>query len=79
MILPEHKQEPWSTGLSVGVVELHLPQYLELRKAILIPGPNDRTVLEGRGLQTPLVKDRDVLFGRHSREEAIRGFVPDLP
>lgn len=61
------------------VVELHLPQYLKLRKAVLILGPNDRAVLEGRGLQAPLVKDRAVLFGRHSREGAIRGFVPNLP
>lgn len=48
-------RKPQSTGWAQPcVVELHLPQYLELRKAVLIAGPNDRAVLEGRGLQTPL-------------------------
>lgn len=35
-----------------------MPPYLELRRAVLIAGPNDRAVLEGKGLQTPLMRHR---------------------
>lgn len=45
-----------------------MPEYLKLRNAVLIVDPKDRAGLEGGGLQTPLVRDRGSLFGRHSRE-----------
>lgn len=50
------------------------PEYLKLRNAVLIVGPKDRAGLEGRGLQTPLVRDR----GLYLEDTAGKGAIKTL-
>lgn len=72
-------------GLSMGtsvtewLEKLLPPEYLELRNAVLIAGPKDRDGLEGRGLQTPLVRDRGLYLGGAAGKGAIKCFVADFP
>lgn len=56
------------------MVALPPPEYLKLRNAVLIVGPKDRAGLEGRGLQTPLVRDR----GLYLEDTAGKGAIKTL-
>lgn len=51
------------------------PEYIKLRKTVLIVGPKDRAGLEGRRLQTPLVRDRGLYLGGTAGKGAINHFV----